>query len=128
MRAQPPMVEVAKWTFAAARMARASASVIQSAAEGIGQSAVGARVFDEGPVSADEGDPFFDSPVAEVEAGGDAPAPSVDERASFEAGSVDAPVSVPDDPASDDPSSPPPTDAALLTAARRSFFAQPEPL
>lgn len=43
--------------------------------------------------------------------------------------SLEDPLSEPDDPLSDALSSPPlPEDEPVLTAARRSFFAQPEPL
>ena len=125
------MVDVVKWTFAAARMAWASDSVIQSAAEGIGQSAVRARVFDDDPDFDTFDDSFVESLVAvAVVGGGDAPDPSVDESASFDVpvSDEDDPGSDDDDPVSDEPSSPPADDAPVLTAARRSFFAQPEPL
>jgi hypothetical protein len=123
------MVDVAKWTFAAARMACASDSVIQSAAEGIGQSAARARVFDDGsafdePGFDGDGDPFDDPLAAGVAGtGGVASERSLDESDSF-----DVSLSDEGDPFSEPPSSPPPDDAAALTAARRSFFAQPEPL
>ena len=128
-RAQLPIVDVAKWTFAAARMACASDNVIQSAAEGIGQSAARARVFDGGsafdePGFGGDGDPF-DAPLGAgvVGEGGVASDRSVEGSDSFAESPSDA-----GDPFSEPPSSPPPDDAAVLTAARRSFFAQPEPL
>src|SRR5688572_25406755 len=98
-RAQPPIVDVAKCTFAAARMACASDRVIQSAAEGIGQS----RSRPGGFVAVPDFvalDPPLDEPPSEL-----------------------------DEPLSGVLSSPPPPeDEPVLTAARRSFFAQPEPL
>lgn len=45
-RAQPPIVDVVKWTFAPASMALASASVIQSVADGIDQSPLGVELSD----------------------------------------------------------------------------------
>jgi hypothetical protein len=106
-----------KCTFAAARTAWASDNVIQSPAEGIGQSGSRVGVF----VAAPEVDGFCvpaDGPPLEAAAG---------------TAGVDS-LSAPDDPgslagpASVVPSSAPREAEPVLTAARRSFFAQPEPL
>ena len=110
------MVEVVKCTFAAAMMACASASVIQSAADGIGQSASRVGVFVAVPDFDGVGVPFDESPV--VAAAGTAGDDSVSEP--------DDPESL-DEPRSEELSSLPPDDEPLLMAARRSFFAQPEP-
>jgi len=113
------MVEVVKWTFAAARTACASERVIQSAAEGIGQSELDAGGFDELPdpggvaVAVGEDDSPF--PAA---AGTAVPVSPSDD----EAGDLSAPV----EPESADPSSPL-DDPPVLIAARRSFLAQPVP-
>ena len=124
-RAQPPIVDVAKCTFAAARMACASDRVIQSAAEGIGQSRSRPGGFVAVPDFADLDSPLDDSLVVEAAgATGDDPASVPDEPDSF-----DEPPSELDEPLSGALSSPPPPgDEPVLTAARRSFFAQPEPL
>jgi hypothetical protein len=117
------MVEVAKCTFEAARMACASARVIQSAAEGIGQSEERAGGFAALPDFDD-----FEVPL------GESPLPAAAGTAGFEPDS-DAPS---DDAVSDEPESEPdaPASAALsplpadvrdLIAECRSFFAQPEP-
>src|SRR5688500_11050753 len=96
-RAQPPIVEVVKWTFAAARTACASDRVIQSAAEGIGQSRSRPGGLVAVPDFDDLGAPLDDSPVAAA------------------AGTVGDDVSAPDDPESlDEPPSDvdePPSDA-----------------
>jgi hypothetical protein len=112
------MVEVVKWTFAAARMACASERVIQSAAEGIGQSRLDAGGFDELPDLAGVAVAFDvdDSPLP-VAAGTAVLSPSDDEAAA---------LSATDEPDSADPSSPF-EDAPVLIAARRSFLAQPVP-
>ena len=120
-RAQPPIVEVVKWTFAAARMACASDRVIQSAAEGIGQSAVLAGALVEAPGFDGFGGPLDDSPVA-VAAGTDASPPSDDDPEP-----ADDPFSDVEDPPSDAPSSPLDWDEPDFTAVRRSLFAQPDP-
>ena len=122
-RAQPPIVDVVKCTFAVARTACASAKVIQSAADGIGQSRSRSADFVAVPDFDDFDAPLDDSPVA-VAAGATGDAPSVlDDPDSF-----DDPLSDPAEPLSDEDSSLPADDAPVLTTARRSFFAQPEPL
>jgi|SRR5688572_7048468 len=122
-RAQPPIVDVVKWTFAAARTACASDRVIQSAADGIGQSRSRPAGLVADPDFDDLGVPFDDSAVA-VAAGATGDVVSVpDDPDSF-----DEPLSDVDEPPSDALSSLAPDDAPVLTAARRSFFAQPEPL
>jgi hypothetical protein len=100
--------------------------VIQSAAEGIGQSDLRLEDFDGVPDFAALDVPGADSPVA-AGAGADGPDASSDEDDPESDPDPDAPDSPWDEPASDDPSSPP-WDVADLTAARRSFFAQPVPL
>jgi hypothetical protein len=97
-------------------MACASASVIQSPAEGIGQSVSRVGFFVAVPDFDGFGVPLDESPV--VAAAGTAGDDSVSEP--------DDPESL-DEPPSDEPSSLPPGDEPLLMAARRSFFAQPEP-
>ena len=117
-RAHPPIVEVVKCTFAAARMACASARVIQSAADGIGQSASRVGVLVAVPDFDGFEAPLDESPVAAAVVAGTA---------------GDDSVSEPDDPdsfveaPSEGLSSLPPDEEPLLTAARRSFLAQPEP-
>jgi hypothetical protein len=100
-RAHPPIVDVVKWTLAAARIAWASDRVIQSDPDGIDQSppavgsGVGVELFVEG---------------------------ELDGGVSLAGASVSLLFD-------DDPSVPafdPPVDD--LVAARRSFFAQPDPL
>jgi hypothetical protein len=116
IRAQPPIVDVVKCTFAAARMACASDNVIQSAADGIGQSESRAGVFAAVP----DVDGFVSADGRPLEAAaGTAGADSLSEP--------DDPDSLAG-PASVVPSSPPREPEPVLTAARRSFFAQPEPL
>jgi hypothetical protein len=118
-RAQPPIVEAAKWTFVAARIACASDRVIQSAAEGIGQSEVRAGGLD--------GVPDFDGLEVSVDG---SPVEAAAGTAGVDPGSVAPdPASDPDDPDPDpdEPSSSPPVEDLDLMAARRSFFAQPEP-
>jgi hypothetical protein len=108
--------------------------VIQSAAEGIGQSEVREGGFDDGLVFDGPDGPVEVSPVPPL-AGTAGRDPFVDDdpdSTAVDPGSDDDAVdSDADDPASDDadPSdeSSPPRDADL-TAARRSFLAQPEPL
>src|SRR6187549_993421 len=104
--AQPPIVEVVKWTLAAARIAWASVSVIQSLAAGIRQSAVEPFELDSFDVD-DAGAPpsFF-----ELEPSGD---PSLELEPSF---------------ALEPPS--PSLEPAFVdeVAERRSRFAQPDPL
>jgi hypothetical protein len=110
--------------------------VIQSAAEGIGQSEVRDGGFDEAPdpdgLALDVDDSAF--PLA---AGtGALLSPSEDEDGALSApdepesdepeSAPDEPESAPDEPESDDPSSPF-DDAPDLIAARRSFLAQPVP-
>jgi hypothetical protein len=122
-RAQPPIVEVVKWTLAAARMACASVRVIQSAAEGIGQSDGLARDFDEAPDFDGFAGPADDDGSVVPAPAGTAASPASD----VEPGSAG-------DPFSDvvelsvEPSSPLPDEAPDRAAARRSFFAQPDPL
>jgi len=117
------MVEVVKWTFAAPKIACASERVIQSAAEGIGQSEVRAGGFVEAPGSAVFAvavavDVDVDDSVFPLPAGMAAPvSPSEDEAAALSAS---------DEPDSADPSSFF-DDAPDLIAARRSFLAQPVP-
>jgi len=113
------MVDVVKWTFAAARMACASERVIQSAAEGIGQSEVGAGGFDELP------DPAGLAVAVDVD---DSPFPVAAGTVALVSPSYDEAgvLSAPDEPESADPSSPL-DDAPVLIAARRSFLAQPVP-
>jgi hypothetical protein len=115
-RAQPPIVAVAKWTFAAARICWASNRVIQSAAEGIAQSDVRAGGFEDVPDLDGLGVPVDDSPVpaAAGTAGDDSPSED------------DDPLSESDDPDSL-PLSSPRDDELDLIAARRSFLAQPVP-
>jgi len=73
----------------------------------------------------DLGVPLDDSPVAAV--AGTVPDESV--SVPDEPDSLEVPLSDVDEPPSDAPSSlPPPDDELVLTAVRRSFFAQPEPL
>jgi len=120
-RAHAPIVDVVKWTLAALRMACASERVIQSAAEGIGQSEVGAGGFDDGPdacaLAVDVDDDVDDDSAFPLAAGTAVlVSPSDDEDA----------LSAPDEPESPDPSSPF-EDAPDLIAARRSFLAQPVP-
>ena len=111
-------MEVVKWTLAAARMACASDSVIQSAAEGIAYSEVltgaldGAPDFDgfAGPAGASP--PFSPAGAADAAASDDESEPP------------DGPFSA---LPSAEPSSRPDADPDF-TAARRSFFAHPEPL
>ena len=113
-RAHAPIVEVVKCTFAAARTAWASATVIQSVAEGIGQSPLEPLEVDvvEGPDPPD--------PLASPEP----PVPFVDDPES------------PDVSLDPEPELDPPAGASSLfelelfddAPARRSFFAQPEPL
>jgi hypothetical protein len=95
--------------------------VIQSAAEGIGQSEVGAGDFDEVP----DPDAFAVDVVVDVD----------DSAFSLAAGTAalvspsdddDGPLSAPDEPESADPSSPF-DDAPDRIAARWSFLAQPVP-
>jgi len=119
-RAHPPIVEGRKWTFVAARISAASASVIQSVAAGIDQSVV----FDAPAV--DDFSAFFDVPLSAPDDRSDADRSFLDDVAA--------------DPVSDatadslfDPSSEPPASASGFaepapTVDRRSFFAQPEPL
>ena len=115
-RAKPPIVEVVKCTFAAAMTACASASVIQSAAEGIAQSASRVDVLVAVPVFDGLDIPVGELPVAAAAGtAGDASVSEPDDPESFDA------------PPSEDPSSPPPGEDPLLMAARRSFFAHPEP-
>jgi len=123
MRAQPPIVEVVKWTFAAARMAWASESVIQSAAEGMGHS--GSVVgFLDGRSDFDGLD-VASEPSPEAAAAGARGEDSGSEDPPSDAG---APPSDVDDPAAAELSSPLPVAEPVFTAARRSFFAHPEPL
>src|SRR5687767_14121992 len=103
LRAHPPIVAVVKWTFAAARISCASDRVIQSAGDGIAQSAAGAGVLSAGL------------------AGFDAPS-SFD--AVFVAAAGSGALLLP----SDEPSSPLFEDDAERAVACRSFLAQPEPL
>ena len=114
-RAHALIVEVVKWTLAAASSACASLTVIQSLADGIGQSPLEPLDFDvlEGP------DP--PEPLASPE-----PALPFDDD-------VEPPdFSVPDPELEADPRS---DESSLFepelfdeVPARRSFFAQPEPL
>lgn len=114
-RAQALIVEVVKRTFAAASSACASPTVIQSLADGIGQSPLEPLDVDvvEGP------DP--PEPLASPEAG-----------FAFDDDVEPPDVSVPDPELEPEP----PSDASSLfepelfdeVPARRSFFAQPEPL
>jgi hypothetical protein len=122
-RAQPPIVDVVKWTLAAASKARASDTVIQSVADGIAQSppdAAGlldpeppegsALAFDPDPVPLDG---FAFSPVVP-------PPPAfaaAPEPASVELESAEPESSL----AGSDPD-------RAAAADRRSFLAQPEPL
>lgn len=133
-RAQPPIVDVVKWILAAARMAWASDRVIQSVAAGIGQSDVAeAAGFEEAVAAPDEvdggepslpPDPSFaleapvDSEPVDSEPVDDGPSLSLDPEAPPFA----------DVPPSAEPSSPAFDPAPDETFARRSFFAQPEPL
>jgi hypothetical protein len=105
------MVDVVKWTFAAARMACASDRVIQSAADGIAQSAsLGGAGLDAGLVD-----------VVEVEADVDVPGPLP-----FEVAVAASSPPLLDVGAASVPSfAPVSLDRAAL---RRSFFAQPDPL
>ena len=129
-RAQAPIVEGRNRTLAAARMSAASASVIQSADEGIAQS----PSFDEEPpdVEAEEDAlPEDDEPPEDDSPEDDSPevdSPEVDALLEVEALPPSPPPlaeapSPPDSPAFDD--------AALdarVELLPRSFFAQPEPL
>ena len=123
-RAHPPIVDVVKWTLAAARISCASESVIQSAADGIVQSEVLIGAFD--------GAPDFDGLAASVEASPSLAAVDADDVAASDdepEALVDALLSEPrSEPRSDESSSLRPDEAPDLTVALRSFFAQPEPL
>ena len=121
-RAHPPIVDVVKWTLAAARMACASARVIQSAAEGIGQSEVLAGALVPAPDFDGLDGPFEVSPVPVVAGTDDSP------RSEDESDVADDPLSDVDDPLSEALSSPLPWEAPDLTAVRRSRFAHPDPL
>lgn len=104
------MVDVVKWTFTAARISWASARVIQSPALGIGQSPAELELA------------LAPAPAPELLVDDDAPSVAV-------AVPLVAPDSVADDPVVAALASVPvdllaPADAV----ARRSFFAQPEPL
>lgn len=124
-RAQPPMVDVVKWTFEAASNACASDTVIQSVAAGIGQSADGRALFDDVDVVVE---------AADLEAGllGDSVAPSEELSLEFAAKpseELSLEVAVPLAASPDSDASPPdPEPAADRLLACRSFFAQPEPL
>jgi len=123
-RAQPPIVDVVKCTFAAARTACASDRVIQSVADGIGQSRSRPGGFVAVPAFDDLDAPLDDSSVADAAgATGDDPVSVPDDP-----DSLDEPPSDVDEPASVEDSSPALEAEPVLTAARRSFFAQPEPL
>jgi hypothetical protein len=121
-RAQPPIVDVVKWTFAAARMACASDRVIQSAADGIGQSEVLAGALVDAP-GFDGFDGSFEESPAPVAAGTDESPRSDDDPES-----ADDPFSDADEFPSEALSSPLPWDELALTAVRRSLFAHPDPL
>jgi hypothetical protein len=116
------MVEALKWTLAAASNSFASARVIQSAAEGIGQSALA-------PVTAEAG--FVDGASFD-----DEPDPSLldDVSPELDPGLWPSLSDELRDPPLDEPSASPwPSDVAPLldpevAVARRSFLAQPEPL
>ena len=129
-RAQPPMVDVVKWTLAAARISAASPSVIQS----VGAAISSQSVFDAAPVSTG----FFGPDVgfsavarSDVEDFSDP-----EDLSALEDPSLPEDLSRPADPSPpEDPSLPEdPSVAALadepapVRAAWRSFFAQPEPL
>jgi hypothetical protein len=115
-------VEVVKWTFAAARMACASDKVIQSAAEGIGQSEVVAGALVDAPGFDGFDGPLDESPVP-VAAGTDGSTPSDDDPEPADEAFSDV-----DGPPSEAPSSALPWDEPDLTAVRRSRLAHPDPL
>ena len=120
-RAQPPIVDGRKWTFAAARISAASARVIQSVGAAIGQSGV----FDAPDVVGFS--VFFDVPER------DEPPDSDDTESAFldadpdPSASDDAAASL-FEPSSDPELSPLLFDAPDAAEVRRSFLAQPEPL
>jgi hypothetical protein len=105
-RAQPAIVDVVKWTFAAARMSRASDRVIQSAADGIAQSAPAGGDAFNAPDGFDVG--VLDSALV----------PFV----------VAVPPSLPEELDAVPASAPSLAVSVDRAALRRSFFAQPEPL
>jgi hypothetical protein len=103
-------------------MACASDKVIQSAAEGIGQSEVVAGALVDAPGFDGFDGPLDESPVV-VAPGTDASPPSEDDPEP-----ADDPFSDVDGPPSEAPSSALPWDEPDLTAVRRSRLAHPDPL
>ena len=124
-RAQPLIVEVVKWTLAAASRARASDTVIQSVADGIVQSPPDVAVLLDPELPVGSALVLVPAEVEEVALVFVASSPVAPPLPAFAA----AP-----EPASAEPASEPLSSAAepdpdrAAAADRRSFLAQPEPL
>lgn len=136
VRAHRPIVSGVNFTLAASRISAASFSVIQSAGDAIGQSPL---AFDPEAVDAfdfDPSDDFDDDPPSPPpsEDGDEALSDPFEDSLEAEAPSEALEPDSPDDPPSDppEPEPEPPSPAAFETpgvdVARRSFFAQPDPL